>query len=303
MTTAVTLDLDYQGHRGLISAFLVPAGDGGFVLLDTGPASTLDVLEGDIEAVGYALRDLRAILLTHIHLDHAAAAGTLASRTGCQVWAHPNGLVHLGSPESKLLPSARRLYGNRLEPLFGVMEAVPEDVLHPVVHGEPVQIGELTAVGWHTPGHASHHVAWQVADSVATGDVAGIRLQGSDHVVPPMPPPDIDVELWLDSIDLVRRLDPSHLLLTHFGCWDDPARQLDELASRLRRWSGVAREVMAEGGDVGTLERRLVQLDDADMESAPMTGEARNARRRLCSMAENAAGLYRWAAGKLRVES
>lgn len=303
MTTPVTLDLDYLDHRGLISAFLVATGDGGFVLVDTGPASTLDALEREIRAAGYGLEALKAVLLTHVHLDHAAGAGTLARRTGCEVWAHPAGLEHLEHPEHKLLPSARRIYGEQLERLFGLIEGVPAQLLRPVAGGEPVRIGDLMVVGWHTPGHAGHHVVWQAGDSVATGDVAGVRLSGSTHVLPPMPPPDIDVELWLDSVDLVRGLNPSHLLLTHFGRWDDPLRHLDEVASRLRRWSDVAREVVAESGDVGALERRLAEIDDADMADLRLPEETRTVYRRLCPMVENAAGLFRYATTKARLES
>ncbi len=295
MATAETLDLRYAGRPGLISAFLVPTGDGGFVLLDSGPASGLTALENEIEAAGFTLSDLRAVLLTHIHLDHAAAAGTLARRTGCQVWVHPAGAFHVGSPESKLLPSARRLYGDQLEVKWGAMEGVPERLLHEVEHGEPLRFGDLKAVGWHTPGHARHHVAWHVGDSVATGDVGGVRLQGPDYVLPPTPPPDIDVSAWLVSIDLVRKLEPAHLLLTHFGSFDDPGPHLDQLAGRLRRWSRVAGEVVGEGGDSEELERRLIELDHSERPAEGIPDDLDEGFQEICPMADNAAGLHRWA--------
>ena len=301
MATAETLDLHYAGRPGLISAFLVPTGDGGFVLLDTGPASLLMALEQEIEAAGYPLTALKAVLLTHIHLDHAAAAGTLARRTGCQVWVHPAGAFHMENPESKLLPSARRIYGDRLEMQWGVMEGVPGHVLHTVVHGEPILIGDLTAVGWHTPGHARHHVAWQVGDSVATGDVAGVRLQGTNHVLPPMPPPDIDVPTWLASIDLVRELEPAHLLLTHFGSYDDPGPHLDQLARRLKHWSDVAGKVLGEGGDSEELERRLIELDHSERPAEGIPDDLDEGFQEICPMADNAAGLHRWATKQPRV--
>lgn len=295
MTTAVTLDLRYAGTPGLISVFLVPTNDGGFVLLDCGPASTLEVLESGVVAAGFQMNDLRAVLLTHIHLDHAAAAGTLACETACQIWAHPAGAMHLGNPEWKLLPSARRLYGDRLEPLFGSIQPVPEDLLREVDHGESVRIGNLSAVGWHTPGHAVHHVVWEVGSSVAAGDLAGIRLEGSTHVTPPMPPPDIDIGLWLQSIDLVLDLEPERLMLAHFGQIDDPSDHLQRLAGKIRRWAAVTREVISEGGEADDLERRLAAVDDDDAAEAKLPAELRAAYRRLCPAAENAAGLIRWA--------
>lgn len=292
---SITLDLHYLGREGIISAFAAPTGGGGFVLLDTGPASTLAALEQGLAAAGLALDGLRAVLLTHIHLDHAAAAGTLARRTGCEVWAHPAGIDHLADPGAKLLPSALRLYGERLEKLFGTMEPVPRELLRPVAHGAPVRIGERTAVGWQTPGHARHHVAWQLDDEVATGDVAGVRLGGSPHVLPPMPPPDIDVEAWLASLELVRGLEPRRLLLTHFGGFDDPDRHLAELAGRLQRWATEAMDVVRADGDASGLAVRLDDLDEHEMELAGVSAESRVLYRRLCPMEENAAGLFRYA--------
>jgi len=153
MGRTITIDLHYLGQAGIISVFAAPTGDGGFVLLDSGPASTLPALEQGVEAAGLALGNLRAVLLTHVHLDHAAAAGTLSRQTGCEVWAHPDGLAHLRDPGERLLPSALRLYGSRLEVLFGTMEAVPAERLHAVEHGAAIRVGSLELTGWHTPPH------------------------------------------------------------------------------------------------------------------------------------------------------
>lgn len=293
-TAAITIDVHYLGREGIISSFLVPAGDGGFVLLDPGPASTLEALERGIAEAGFQLENLRALLLTHIHLDHAAGAGTLARRTGCEVWVHPAGAAHLRDPGDRLLPSALRIYGSRLEPLFGKMEAVPGAQLREVEHGQTVRFGDGEAVGWHTPGHARHHVAWQVGDEVATGDLAGVRLQGSAHVLPPMPPPDIDVEAWRASLGLVRGLLPRRVLLTHFGGFNDPAWQLDQLEARLQSWTVIAGEVVRGGGDASALGNRLKELDDRDMVEAGVPPESRILYGKLCPMVENAAGLFRY---------
>lgn len=294
MGRTITIDLHYLGRAGIISVFAVPTGDGGFVLLDSGPASTLPALEQGVAAAGLSLGNLRAVLLTHVHLDHAAAAGTLSRRTGCEVWAHPAGLAHLRDPGDRLLPSALRLYGSRLEVLFGTMEAVAAERLQAVEHGVPLRFGPLEVVGWHTPGHARHHVAWQVGDEVATGDVAGVRMAGSTHVLPPMPPPDIDLEAWRASLELLRGLAPRRLLLTHFGGFDDAGRHLDELENRLRRWAAVAEEVVRDGGDVASLGVRLAALDDQEMAAAGVAAAQRTLYFKLCPMVENSAGLHRW---------
>lgn len=294
MGRTITIDLHYLGRAGIISVFAAPTGDGGFVLLDSGPASTLPALEQGVEAAGLALGNLRAVLLTHVHLDHAAAAGTLSRRTGCEVWAHPDGLAHLRDPGERLLPSALRLYGSRLEVLFGTMESVPARRLRAVEHGAAIRLGSLELTGWHTPGHARHHVAWQLGDEVATGDVAGVRMAGSTHVLPPMPPPDIDLEAWHASLGLLRELAPRSLLLTHFGAFDDPVRHLDELDLRLRRWAAVAEEVVQDGGDVAVLGARLATLDDQEMTVAGVAEPQRTLYSRLCPMVENSAGLLRY---------
>jgi glyoxylase-like metal-dependent hydrolase (beta-lactamase superfamily II) len=294
MGRTITIDLHYLGRAGIISVFAVPTGDGGFVLLDSGPASTLPALEQGVAAAGLSLGNLRAVLLTHVHLDHAAAAGTLSRRTGCEVWAHPAGLAHLRDPGDRLLPSALRLYGSRLEVLFGTMEAVPAELPHAVEHGVPLRFGPLEVVGWHTPGHARHHVAWQVGDEIATGDVAGVRMAGSTHVLPPMPPPDIDVAAWHASLELLRGLAPRRLLLTHFGGFDDPQRHLDELEERLQRWTAIAEEVVRGGGDVAALGVRLAALDDQEMAAAGVAAAQRTLYFKLCPMVENGTGLYRY---------
>jgi glyoxylase-like metal-dependent hydrolase (beta-lactamase superfamily II) len=288
-----TLDLGFFGVNDLIASFLAPA-DGGFVLLDPGPASVVETIERRVEEVGLELSALRAVFTTHVHLDHAGGAGVLARRTGCTVCCHPLGARHLADPGAKLLPSAERLYGDMMEPLWGTTVGVPEEQLKVVDDGEKVSIGGLEIVGWHTPGHANHHVAWQIGDAVATGDVAGVRFPGATHVLPPMPPPDIDVERWRQSLDALRRLEPSRLLLTHFGAFDDPMRHLDELEERLLRWTDIARRVVSDGGDHAALGVELERIDDAEMEASSVPPEAVTRYRRLCPMEENSAGLFRY---------
>ena len=189
MTDIRTIDLGFMGYSELIAAFLAPCPEGGFVLLETGPSSTLPALEIGIQETGFDLKDLKAIFVTHVHLDHAAAAGTLALRTGATVFTHPKGAPHLADPGRKLLPSAERLYGAMMQTLWGTIEAVPKDLITSVSDGEIVDVAGLEVVAHFTTGHAVHHIAWQVSDAVATGDVGGVRFPGASHVMPPMPPP------------------------------------------------------------------------------------------------------------------
>jgi glyoxylase-like metal-dependent hydrolase (beta-lactamase superfamily II) len=288
-----TLDLEFAGATGVIASFLAPV-DGGFVLFDPGPASAAATLEERVGEAGFALESLRAVFATHVHLDHAGGAGVLARRTGCTVHAHPLGAPHLLDPHRKLLPSAERLYRERMVRLWGVTEAAPEGSVRAATDGERVTIDGLEVRAHHTPGHAVHHVAWQVGDAVVTGDVAGVRFPGATHVLPPMPPPDIDVEAWRRSLDLVRRLAPARLLLTHYGAFDDPPRHLDELEDRLLRWTETARRVVAGGGDRAALGAELLALDQREMEASGVPGEAVARYRRLCPMEGNSAGLFRY---------
>jgi glyoxylase-like metal-dependent hydrolase (beta-lactamase superfamily II) len=293
MTDLHTLDLEFFDTTEIIASFLAPV-DGGFVLFDTGPASAVDTLETRVNELDFELGKLQAIFATHVHLDHAGGAGVLSRKTGCRVFAHPVGAPHLARPEDKLLPSAERLYKDMMVPLWGITEGVPEKQLSGLEDGESVTVGGLEVTAHHTPGHATHHVAWQIDGAVATGDVAGVRFPDATHVLPPMPPPDIDIEAWYESLELLRRLEPERLLLTHFGAFDDPLRHLDELEDRLRSWTDTARRIVAEGGDTAALGAALLEADEAEMEALAVPPETVARYRRLCPMKENSAGLYRY---------
>lgn len=295
MKKLTTIDLGFQGFSQVIAAFAVPAGDGRFVLFESGPASSVEAIDAATIELGFAAVDLAAIFATHVHLDHSGGAGVLARRTGCMVYAHPAGAAHLIDPGAKLIPSAERLYGDMLEPLWGRTEGVPSRQLKTIGHGETIAVGDLEIVAWHTPGHAVHHIAWQVGGDVVTGDVGGIRFPGADHVVPPMPPPDIDVQAWRESLSLLRGLEPDRLLLTHYGAFDDPIRHLDELEERILRWTDLAEQVVADGGDRKDLAASLDALEEGEIAAENLRDDILERYRRLCPMPENSAGLYRWA--------
>ena len=240
---ARAIDVMHLGRDRVICAYAL---DG--LIVDPGPASCSEVL---IEALGGAVP--RALLLTHIHLDHAGASGVLCRRfPELVVYVHESGAAHLADP-SKLLTSAERLYGDQMERLWGEVAPVPEERIRPLYGGELVE-GLRVA---HTPGHASHHVSYlhEETREAFVGDTAGVRIPPYDHTVAPTPPPDVDVEAWLDSLHLIASWNPHSLQLTHFG----PVTNVEDQLHRVRT-SLVENADAARRGDEEQFVRRL----DAD---------------------------------------
>ncbi|HKP74133.1 MAG TPA: MBL fold metallo-hydrolase, partial [Longimicrobiaceae bacterium] len=212
------VDLEWNGLPGQVAAYLVEDGDA-LAVVETGPSSTLPALLGAVRARGRAPEEITHLLVTHVHLDHAGGAGTLLRHAPrAKVYAHPRGAPHLLDP-SRLLASATRLYGAHMDRLWGEVAPVPAERLVVLEDGARVAVGRraLAAVG--TLGHAVHHHAFHDPDAglVFTGDVGGIRLNGARYVSAPTPPPDIDLDAWLRSLDRLRALEPRMLLPTHFG--------------------------------------------------------------------------------------
>jgi len=239
------LDLHHQGAERVIASYVIETEDGP-ALYDCGPSSCVQRLYSALRQRGLGLQDLRHLLLSHIHLDHAGAAGVL-------VREHPALLVHvseLGAPHladpSRLEASARRLYGDAFDTLWGELAPVPLENIRVV--GPNV----LGLECFPSPGHASHHVCYLAGDgSLYAGDAAGVRLQPDRTVLPPTPPPDFDLDEWYKTIDEIERRRPSKLALVHFGVADDPEPHLAELRQRLADWtrrvgSGVTEEEFSE---------------------------------------------------------
>jgi len=245
------LDLNFLGVRGVI-ATVVLDGAGGVALIDPGPASTLPTLRAELERAGVAIADLRAILLTHIHLDHAGATGTLVRENpALRVVVHENGAPHMVNPE-KLIASASRLWPGEMDRLWGEFLPVPADRLDVVKGGERITAGGRRLEIQHTPGHASHHVSYFGADTgiAFVGDTAGIRLQGGGYVMPPTPPPDIDLEQWRESLARIAAWRPTTLFVTHFGAHGPVDPHLTELADHIGLTSGLVKASLArEGSD------------------------------------------------------
>jgi glyoxylase-like metal-dependent hydrolase (beta-lactamase superfamily II) len=238
-----TLDLKFLGQDDTIAAFLIIA-DGEIALVETGPYSTYESLKSEVKRCGYDLKDIKKVFLTHIHFDHAGAAWALAEQ-GATIYMHPFGEKHMIDP-SKLYNSAKMIYGDKMDYLWGKMENIAPERIHSTAQGEQISLGNGQMTAWHTPGHASHHIVWQFGDDLFAGDVAGCKINGG-IVVPPCPPPDIDIEAWVESLNLIKKLKVKRLYLTHFGVITAVQKHLTQLERRLIRWSNWMRPRYEKG--------------------------------------------------------
>jgi len=227
------LDLDFLGIDHAIASFLIET-SAGPVLIESGPHSTFPAMEKALAEHGYKPEDIKHLLLTHIHFDHAGAAWAFA-KNGTKVYVHPFGAPHMEEP-SKLYNSAKMIYGDDMERLWGNMEAIPGVQLISPEHLEKITIGDKTFTAIYSPGHAKHHIAWQLDDIIFTGDVAGVKI-GDGPVVPPCPPPDINIEDWNQSIDIILERKAQKLMLTHFGEVTAIGDHFHELREMLNDWA------------------------------------------------------------------
>jgi glyoxylase-like metal-dependent hydrolase (beta-lactamase superfamily II) len=228
-----TIDLNFMGIEGSIACFLIPHRNG-VVLIECGPGSTVPVLQVHLSSHGFSAEDVTDVLLTHIHLDHAGAAGWFAER-GAQIHVHPIGAPHLIDPQ-KLLTSAGRIYGEKMDLLWGEFLPVPESQLTVQHDREVIQIEDLSFLPLETTGHASHHFAYLLEGACFSGDIAGVRMAGARHIRLPMPPPEFHLEGWRNSLEILYSQEITHILPTHFGIFSDPewhlgavGRALDEV--------------------------------------------------------------------------
>ena len=242
-TRIVTLDLNFQGRPQAIAAYLIRSGDA-VVLIESGPGSTLAGLEAGLATEGLTPRDVTHVLLTHIHLDHAGAAGWLA-RQGAEIYVHPVGAPHMIDP-AKLLASAARIYGDRMEELWGEFLPVPEEKLHIADDGNEIVIGSLGFLPVNTPGHAEHHHVYLFEDICFSGDVGGVRIPGYPYLRVPMVPPELHLQRWHDSLKRLRQEKFAFIAPTHFGIYDDPEWQLREVEKGLDDAERWLERVMAE---------------------------------------------------------
>lgn len=243
-----TIDLNWTGRPKSIAAVLVQS-DGVNALIDPGPTSTLETLRAGLQRHGLRVQDLNAILLTHIHLDHAGAVGSLVKENPkLDIFVHEFGAKHMADP-AKLLASAGRLYGAEMDRLYGAVLPVPKENLRALTGGETVSVGAKKFSILYTPGHASHHVTfWDSQEGVAfVGDVGGITVEGHTFIMPATPPPDIDLELWNKSLDAILALRPAKLFLTHFGYQHEPEAHAARYREKLASWTALAKKLLESG--------------------------------------------------------
>ncbi len=266
-TSTSLLDLQWTGRPRAIAAALLRFGSAN-ALVDPGPASTVETLRAALAERGLRVQDLQYVLLTHIHLDHAGATGTLVRENpGLRVYVHARGLPHVVDP-SKLVNSAERLWGAELKTLFGETLPVPAENLISLHGGETIELDGRTLQVLYTPGHASHHVTYfDSTEGVAfVGDTACISMEGDSFVLPATPPPDVDIELWDASLAAIGDLRARRLFLTHFGFANEPLRHLADYRERLHLWSELAAKSLAHGkSEAESIEwfRREVSADAA----------------------------------------
>jgi glyoxylase-like metal-dependent hydrolase (beta-lactamase superfamily II) len=243
------LDLNFLGRSGAIAAGLIEGPDG-LSLVDPGPASCLDGLRTSLARHGHRLEDVDAILVTHVHLDHSGGVGVLArSNPRLQIYVHRRGAPHVVDP-SKLVSSASRLYGDRMVPLWGEIPPVPAASVHALEGGEVLQVAGVEVHVAYTPGHASHHVSYFDTSSgtAFAGDTGGIRVGEPLLVLPPTPPPDIDVDAWNASLGIIRGWQPQRVFITHFGAFERPLDHLADLEERLHEMAGTVRTLLLDQG-------------------------------------------------------
>ena len=245
MNSLTTLDNLWTGRPRTIAAALLESGSHR-AIVDPGPGSTLETLRQSLKARGIGVGDLDAILLTHIHLDHAGATGALVRENPrLAVYVHSKGAPHVIDP-SKLVASAARLWPKDLQILFGEALPVPADNLRVVEGGETLTLGSRKVEVVYTPGHASHHVSYFDGEAgvAFVGDTAGVRIEGHSFVMPATPPPDIDLEIWDTSFAAILERKPARLYLTHFGYSDNPAEHILLFRERLHRWAALTAEIL-----------------------------------------------------------
>ncbi|MEO8450732.1 MAG: MBL fold metallo-hydrolase [Gemmatimonadota bacterium] len=241
-----TIDVQHQGRKGCVAVRALET-DAGLTLVDTGPGSALGALEAGLTAAGFSLTDVHAILLTHIHLDHAGATGSVVkANPAIEVFVHELGATHLIDP-TKLLASATRVFGDRMDTLWGEFLAVPRERVRILQGGEAITVANRSFEVAYTPGHAVHHVAYyeRATGTAFVGDTGGMRVSPITFPLPVTPPSDFNLEDWQASLDRILAFNPERLFHTHFDLNEQPVEQLGKLRQGLRDWTDAAARCLA----------------------------------------------------------
>ena len=263
------IDLHFQGEPEIIASYVL-RGPRGVALIETGPGSTTeDMLQG-LRDLGIAPEEITDILLTHIHLDHAGAAGFMAQLTGATVHVHHVGAPHMIDP-SKLLASAGRIYGDQMGPLWGDFLPVPKEQINILYDGDIIDAAGVSVKAFDTPGHAYHHMAYWMDGVCFTGDVGAVRLPGYDHIRLPTPPPEFRLGLWKESVERLRAMAPDVIVPTHYGPYEDVDEHFDGVIQKLDVLTDYLRQRVLAGDDA---EAMMVTLPAWLAEQARREGVA-----------------------------
>ena len=255
------LDTQQLGRAGIVAATALETDDG-IALFDTGPESTFDNVAAALHQSGSDPEDVRHVFLSHIHFDHAGAAWRFAETA--TVYVHPRGAPHLIDP-TKLVESARRIFGDDMERLWGKIAAVPVEHVKILEDDEVVRVPPFEIRAIATPGHASHHHVYHWDDNIFGGDIAGVRI-GNGPPIPPFVPPELHIESWRESIRKIRALNATNLYLPHFGkIHGSITEHLDELDERVARWSEWFRERIRAGDDEPKLRPTFAELEHSEL--------------------------------------
>jgi glyoxylase-like metal-dependent hydrolase (beta-lactamase superfamily II) len=290
-TRVITLDLNFQGRPHAIASYLIRHNEGA-VLIESGPGSTLPALQAGLEKEGLSSRDVTHVLLTHIHLDHAGAAGWLAKQ-GARIYVHPVGAPHMVHPE-KLIASATQIYGDRMQTLWGEFLPVPQSQLIIPKDRETIEIGNLRFTPINTPGHAEHHYAYLFENICFSGDVGGVRIPGYRYLRVPMPPPELNLERWHESIARLRKEKFNIIAPTHFGMFDDVTWHLNEVDKGLDTASRWLDEVMPSSPPVEELRRSYTERVMKEGEQVGLTEDVVRAYEVANPLGMSADGLLRY---------
>jgi glyoxylase-like metal-dependent hydrolase (beta-lactamase superfamily II) len=262
------ISLPFQGEKDIIGSYLLTGGNE-LALIDPGPETTLEALLEGIRDVGFDPQEVTHIIATHVHLDHAGAAGSLIHHMPrAKVYAHSKGAPHL-LDTTKVVASATRIYGeDRMQQLWGKIEPVPQDRLE-VLEGDTIlNVAGRRLEVHYAPGHAVHHVIFFDVHSgeLFAGDAAGVRLQGIDYARPPTPPPDLDLEAWSSTIDLIKRLRPDVLYIAHFGPTKNVAQHLERIREKLISWGDFVLSAMRDGKTEAEIIQMLIAQTQPELQ-------------------------------------
>ncbi len=291
------IDTEMHGHPGITGVFLLRGQQ--TALIETGPKSTVDNVFAGLEAAG--VEHLDWIIVTHIHLDHAGAAGTLAARfPEARVAVHEVGAPHLVDP-SKLWSSASRIYGDAMESMWGGIDPLPEERVVTLSDGDKIELGDHTLQAFDTPGHAGHHHTYlDVSSGIAfVGDALGVRLQDVGVMRPATPPPEFHLGQALSSIERIRELDPAEVYLTHYASPAQSAAPVtvdevcEEAAGALRTWAEWVRAEREQTQDLDEVTRRVTEHSRSAMGRA-VTEDAIERMEQTTSYRMNTSGYMRY---------